>query len=181
MFDWLKTLPNWLKLKPRHFLGVAMVCFIIVILPEPLRKFLGYDDLISPYRGWFSLAGLAFAVYGFVMLIACLQPWLLGKLEEQKLRKSAPKILKKLSAEEKSYIARYIKQNTSSLDFRISDGTIKGLEAKDIVYCATQISVSFDYFAFNLQPWVLDSLDTNPDLKKDMLKYLDFRKGLEQV
>jgi len=170
MFDWLKTLPNWLKLKPRHLLGVATVCFIIVGLPEPLRKFLGYDDLIRPYRGWISLTGLAFGVYGLVMLVAGLQPWLSQKLNELYLRKKAPKILSKLSSQEKSYLAKYIAQHVTTLDFSITDGVIRGLEGKGVVYRASSLG-TLHHFAFNLQSWVSETLDENPELKNDIVNH----------
>lgn len=169
--DWLKTVIGYLKLKPRYFFGLSVVCLVVVGLPKVWRVYLGYDELIQPYRGWISLLGVASGVYWFVMVVAGFPHWLLDKLQEWILWKKAKNNLCKLSPDEKGYIAKYIKGNASSHEFHLGDGIINGLEAKSVVYRAANISRHGSYFAFNLQPWVLKALNEYPDLKEDILKH----------
>ena len=151
------------------------MCLVIVGLPEVYRAYLGYDELIQPYRGWISLLGLASGVYWLVMVSARVPQWALGRVQEWMLWKKAPNNLRKLSSDEKEYIARYIKGDVSSCDFHLGDGVINGLEAKSVVYRAASISKHGSYFAFNLQPWVLKALDRYSDLKEDILKHYVLR------
>ena len=70
ILDWLKTVIGYLKLKPRYLFGLSVVCLVVVGLPKVLRVYLGYDELIQPYRRWISLLGVASGVYWFVMVAA---------------------------------------------------------------------------------------------------------------
>jgi len=109
------------------------------------------------------------------MVLAGVPRWTLSRLHEWILWKKAPNNLRKLSADEKEYIAEYIKGNVSSCDFHLGDGVINALEAKNVVYRAANISKHGSYFAFNLQPWVLMALDKYSDLKDDILKHYVLR------
>jgi len=140
----------------------AIVCLVVVGLPKPWREHLGYDELIKPYRGWISLVGLGSGVYWFVIVTADFPHWVLGKWQEWQLRKIAQDYLRRLSPDEKGYIAKYIKGNVSSCEFNLGDGIINGLEAKSVVYRPANISCHGSYFAFNLQPWVLKALGVCP-------------------
>ena len=171
ILDWLKNVIGYLKLKPRYLFGLSVVCFVIVGLPKACRLYLGYDELIQPYRGWISLLGVASGVYWFVMIAAGFPQWVLDKFWSWVLQIKAATILRKLSRDEKEYIAKYIQRDISSCDFHLGDGIINSLKAKRVVYQASSLAKHGPYFAFNLQPWVLRALNTYPDLKEDILKH----------
>lgn len=169
--EFLKTFLSYLKLKPRYLFGVAIVCFTVVLLPKPCREYLGYDELIKSYRGWISLGGICAGLYGLTMLMADGLSWILGKCREWRLSRNAKNILIELSSDEKECLAKYVKQDVSSLDFNLGDGIINGLEEKHIVYRAADICTRGYYFAFNLRPWVLKAFKQYPDLKNDVLEH----------
>jgi len=147
--DWPKLSLDWLKLKPRYLFGVAITCLVVVALPKGWRQYLGYDGFVEPYRGWISLGALVFSVYGFVMFMANVPSKILEKWETWRFKRNAPGILRQLSSQEKGYIAKYIAENASTLQFRIDDGVINGLIAKSIVYRSSSVG-SYYSFAFNL-------------------------------
>lgn len=169
--DWLKNVIGYLKLKPRYLFGLSVVCFVIVGLPKACRLYLGYDELIQPYRGWISLLGVASGVYCFVIVAAVLPQWSLDKLRSWILWKKARTNLRKLSRDEKEYIAKYIERDVSSYDFHLGDGIINGLELKRVVYRASNLAKHGSYFAFNLQPWILRALNEYPDLKEHIRQH----------
>jgi len=171
MSNWPKAILDWVKLKPIYLFGITIVCFVVVGLPKAWREFLGYESIITPYRGWISLTGLICGVYGLVVCVAGLKLWFLKKWQNRQFEKNATKILTKLSQQEKIYLAKYLKNNASSLKFRMSNGVINGLEAKSILYRASQIASSGDIFPFNVQPWVLEAFGKDPDLKSHVLEF----------
>jgi hypothetical protein len=170
--DWLRTCLGWIKLKPRYLLGLAITCLTVVGLPKAWRQYLGYDGIINPYRGWISLVGLASGVYGLIVFMAGIPAWVFEKWKGWRFRQRAPTIVRKLSSQEKGYIANYIEKNASSLKFNIGDGVINGLVGKKVVYIGSSFSVDRGNLPFNLQPWVLEAFDKYPDLRDEILKYL---------
>lgn len=173
MPNWLKAVLDWVKLKPAHLFGIAIVCFVVVGLPKSLQQFLGYKSIIDPYRGWISLTGLICGVYGLVISVVGLKRWILEKWRNWQFEKNAKKKLMKLHQQEKRYLAEYLKKDVSSLKFRLSNGVINGLVAKDVLYRASQIASSGDIFPFNIQPWVLNAIEQDDTLKSHILEHAD--------
>jgi hypothetical protein len=44
------------------------------------------------------------------------------------------------------------------------DGMVGGLQAERIIYRASSLGQSFDYFAYNIQPWAWEYLNKNRKL-----------------
>ncbi len=171
MADWSKNVLNWIKLKPKYLMGPGITCLIVVGLPKAWREYLGYSDLINPYRGWGSLAGIALCVYGTILLITDIKPWIVARWVNWRIKRQAPKKLRELAKDEKRYLAEYIKNDASSLNFLISNGIINALIKKGVIYRGALFSVEDDIFAYNVRTWVLKALDKYPDLKSDIVKY----------
>jgi hypothetical protein len=172
-----KAFFDWFISKPSILFGIAVVCIMVVAMPKSYQKYFGYDEIIKPYRGFISLAGLASGVLWlvtvFTKLIALIYPPIVKKWKQWRFDKKAPDILRNLTAQEKSYLAKYITKDVSTLDFMFGDGVINGLRRKGVVYQASSVSKQFDYFDFNLQPWVLKTVEKYSDLKDDILKHYE--------
>ena len=177
VWGFIKASLDWFTSKPRILFGIAVVCIVVVAMPESYRVYLGYDELIKPYRGFISLAGLGFGVLWFVDLftkfIGLIHPPLIKKWIQWRFERKAPNILWDLTTQEKSYLAKYIAENVSTLDFSISDGVINGLARKGVVYQPSSVSKRHYNFDFNLQPWVLKAIEKHSDLKADILKHYE--------
>jgi hypothetical protein len=173
MLDYLKTVVSWLNLKPSTLLAIGITCIVIVAIPETWQCALGYGELIKSAKGYVGLVGLASTVFGLTkLLFGCIssqKELLLRKWRKWRLGKNAPTILRSLSRQEKEYLARYINRDITSLEFDLSDGTIRTLQAKKIVYQGSNVSLYHTVFSFNLQPWVQEAFKQHPDLKKDIL------------
>jgi len=175
MLNYLKTVLSWLNLKPTTLLSIGVTCLAIVAIPESWQKAIGYGELIKPVKGYIGLVGVASTVFGLAKFVfGCISSQgilLLRKWRKWRLGKNAPTILRSLSRQEKEYLARYIKRDITSLEFDLSDGTIRTLQAKKIVYQGSNVSLYHTVFSFNLQPWVQEAFKKHPDLKKDILSF----------
>lgn len=175
VWSYIKAFLDWFASKPSILFGIAVVCIVLVMMPESYREYLGYDGIIEPYRGWISIIGLTSGILWLVFILTKLTILiyyrLVKKWKDWRFNKLGPTILRDLSAQEKSYLAKYIKTNRSSLDFEISDGVINALQKKGVVYQASYVSKRFYNWDFNLQPWVLRTLKEHTQLKNEILKH----------
>ena len=168
-----KQILDWLKLKPRYLLGFSLVCLLIAGLPRSVRLYLGFENIVAPIQGLLSLLGIAAGVYGFVILAADHWPKARKWWALRKLRENAPTILRSLSPDEKGCLARYVANEATSLNFSFTDGVVSSLESKRILYQASSLSVQFDDFAYNLQPWVVRALKDDQELREELLRYVE--------
>lgn len=173
IWSFIKRALDWFISKPSILFGIAVVCIVMVALPKSYREYLGYDELINSYRGFISLSGLASGVLWVVAICKKFIAIIIKKWQEWRFDKNAPNILRNLTTQEKSYLAKYIAKDVSTLDFEISDGVINGLQKKCVVYQASSISSHHYNWDFNLQPWVSNALEKYPDLKDDILKHYE--------
>ena len=170
--SWHETLLQAVKLRPRHLLGLGFVCLVVVVMPRPWREYLGYEAVTQAYRGWISLAGLVLMAYGVVMAAADTWPSVMRWYNGWWFKGKAPDVLAKLSRQEKEYVAKYLAQDASSLNFCLGDGIVNGLVQKRVVTRVSNVSVEDDEFAFNLEPWVIETLKRHPRLQDDFKPYV---------
>ncbi|MCK4649248.1 superinfection exclusion B family protein [bacterium] len=72
--------------------------------------------------------------------------------------------LKNLSSKEKLYLKAYIEDDSISETMPFTDGIVQSLVRKEIIYQASNISVSHLDFAYNLQPLVHEYLKRYPEV-----------------
>lgn len=72
--------------------------------------------------------------------------------------------LARLTPDEKAYLAPYILDQKTTQYFLIEDGIKGSLEAKAIIYRASNVGDMMDGWAYNIQPWAKDHLESNPQL-----------------
>ena len=167
----LKGVIEWIKLRPRHLIGLGVTCLVVVGLPQRWRSYLQYDHIIASITGWVSLVGLASLLYGLVLLVADYAPKLKDSWNGWRRRRRRPRILRGLSPDEKERLAMYIKQDVTTLRFPLGDGLANALESKGVLYRASTMSVEDDEFAFNVQPWVTRVINERRDIRQDILKH----------
>jgi hypothetical protein len=172
-FEWAKflNLLDWLK-RPKYVFAIGVTCLLIISLPTGVQRGLGYEGFISPYRGWIALVGIASCGYAFVLWIVDCIAWFWGRLKRWLFIKRGPIILQGLCRDEKAYLAKYILHDVSSLQFGCDEGIINALAEKGIVYRASNVSWKTPpEFSFNLQPWVVEVLRMDENLKRDIVQY----------
>jgi hypothetical protein len=89
------------------------------------------------------------------------------KIKTESNTKKKYDYLKQLTPEEKGYLIPYIEEQQNTINVGMDDGIMAGLCAKGITYRAANIGDLLNGFAFNLQPWARDYLNSKPELLND--------------
>lgn len=72
--------------------------------------------------------------------------------------------LHELTPDEKSYLAAYVLDDVNTQYMQIDDGIAGGLNAKGIIYRASNVGDMLRGWAYNIQPWAKDYLREHPHL-----------------
>lgn len=107
------------------------------------------------------VAQLIFNAYG---LIKSLTNKFSDKKEQERIQKLKLQELSKLTPDEKSYLQPYIEGQKISLNFRMEDGIKSSLTHKGILYQANQMGDMLSGWAYNIQPWAKEHLESNRHL-----------------
>jgi hypothetical protein len=160
MLDFFGKALEWLK-SPKRWAAVLIICAALVFLPSRFMQKVRLAEIRTYYLPFISLLGLC----SFAVLVVEFGAWLktpLKSLREQRDRKA---MLRSLTPPEMRIIAGYFVLNTDTQDFYITDGVVGGLVAKGLIYQSTTVSTSaVPKFAYNLQPWVRETLRNNPGI-----------------
>jgi hypothetical protein len=156
---------------PAIFTGLAIATSIVLFSSGDFVDSIGLSEFKKsnlPFIGGafvisisFLTAQLLFNAYGFIKKIAT-------KRKEKKKRELRRKLqlqdLSKLTPDEKSYLLPYIEEQKISLNFRMEDGIKSSLNNKEILYQANQMGDTLSGWAYNIQPWAKEHLESNRHL-----------------
>ena len=157
----------FLKEKSPAFFSVIVMCSATLLFgPRKLIDTLGLEPFIEEYR---TLIGAAF-LFSFAFIIVLLLSWLFKKIIRFFTSKSNYKKSEKLRAEYMENLTReevlYLLPfwgGLNTLVFPMDDGVRGGLDAKGIIYRASNTGSVLTGFAYNIQPWALEFLKKHPE------------------
>lgn len=160
MLDFLGKALEWLK-SPKRWATVFIACAALLLLPQPAMKWMGLADLGVRYRPWISLCG----IFSFTVLLVEFVAWLKNPLKAWREQRDRKGVLLSLTPPEMRIIAEYFRKQTDTQDFRADDGLAGGLVSKGLIYLSSSVGQGLiPTFAFNLQPWVRETLRKNPGI-----------------
>lgn len=148
------------KIPAAFFVAVLTVLGLVLFLPEQYAKILAVDTFRSQYRAFIGPAFLLVLAFGAARLFT----WLAGAHTQRKLVKERNELLHKLTPEEKGYLVPYIQNEQNSVYVGMDDGVMAGLRKKGVTYLAANMGDLLNGFAFNLQPWAREYLQSNLQL-----------------
>lgn len=162
---------NLLKLPLKIMFAIALACGLILFLPDYIIQRMYMINFRDEYG--FTI-GITFCIslsITCVSLAISVFDYCVRQYYKKMFIKKAPDRLKKLTNYQKAILyALYIENNhTESLPF--NDGAVKLLEHNG--YIVRTASMTFVYdpnsieFPYTLQPWVLDELSNNQELRND--------------
>ena len=156
---------------PALLLGVALACGALLFAPASALQSLGVADLSHNYRQYVGAALLAAtallisqSLVGLFGLVKSFYAERKIKKEEAAYEQRRLEVLTKLTPEEKAYLTPYIAEEKNTIYFTVDDGIAGGLQAKGIIYRASNIGHLMSGFAYNLQPWAREHLNIHPYL-----------------
>lgn len=139
---------------------VFLAALVTLSLPDAAAAFLGIAKLREGLRPWLGAAALLSGIGLAVAQGHRIRAW----WERKEKGKSLLRRLNNLSPNEKGLLKQYIDGATKTQYFDIQDGVAAGLNAAGILFRPTDVGDFVDGFAFNLQPWVWNHLQKNPQL-----------------
>jgi hypothetical protein len=157
-------LVEWIKLSPRHLVPLSLFTGFILFAPERWLAVFGIVGLVSDYRPWFGATFLLSMALLISAALTMLYGWAKAKREERAFLRSRRERLHHLSEPEKEILRCYIEDQTRTQYLPMSDGVVGGLVVERILFRASSLGQSFDYFAYNIQPWAWDYLNKHRKL-----------------
>jgi len=161
MMEKLTSLADYFRRIPAAFLvAIVTVLGLILFLPEEYAKIVAVDGFRDEYRVYLGpafLLTLSFSVARVFIFI------MQGQAQRKALKRKQQS-LHKLTPEEKGYLVPYIEGQQNSVYVGMEDGVMSGLRAKGITYLAAKMGDVLNGFAFNLNPWAREYLESNPHL-----------------
>jgi hypothetical protein len=152
-------LVEWIKLSPRHLVPLSLFTGFILFAPETWLSVFGLVGFVSQWRPYF---GAVFLLSTALLLgAAVLSAWEMVKHKrtEATFLRSRRERLHHLSEPEKEILRGYIEGQTRTQYLSMADGVAGGLVAERIIYRASSLGQSSDYFAYNIQPWAWEYLN----------------------
>ena len=159
--DKLTGFTDYFRKIPAAFLvAIVTVLGLILFLPEEYAKVVAVDGFRNEYRVFLGPAFLLTLSF----CVARVFVFLMQGVAEKKALKRRRESLHNLTPEEKGYLIPYIEGQQNSIYVGMDDGVMSGLRAKGITYLAANMGDLLNGFAFNLQSWAREYLESNPNL-----------------
>lgn len=147
----------------KFYLAAFIASAVLLFIPNSLAVQLGLEEITHTYRTYVgvvfvaSTSLLAVNVISFIVQIA-LKPW-----RDRQFNQSVYRTLSELTEEEKVFLREFIHGHANTVTAAINDGVAGGLQAKKIIYRASNVSYGFDW-PYNLQPISRKLLNAHPEL-----------------
>jgi len=149
---------------PKILLGLSLFCICGIIAPDSLLSKVGLLNIREYTKQWLAIL--------FVLSVALLIshsffglfPFIKGRINGWLVVHRGKIRLKNLTHEEKEILSGNIKNDTMTQTFNCTDGSVLALENEHIIYRASELSIGFTAFPYNIQPWARQHLIKNPKL-----------------
>jgi hypothetical protein len=142
------------KAGPSIYLAALIASALLLFLPDFVLATIGLAQFLDTYRMYVGVIFIASASLIAVWIISSAGAPLLDKLETWRLNRQGLKTLRELTDDEKKFLRPYIQSGQNTQYAQLADGIARGLQAKGIIYRASQISIPGGDFPFNLQPYM---------------------------
>src|SRR5680860_653380 len=161
---WPDKLLEWLKLTPKYLFCLLVASLILMFLPNNFLELLGIKEFRDIYRPWIGL--IIIVTVSFLSVHACIPLVNLAKRKYSELRiiKLGQERLNNLTPIEEYILASYLRENTRTQYFSISDGIVSELEQSFILYRSSNMSHHLYDFAYNILPWAWKYLKKHSEL-----------------
>ncbi|MCI5141055.1 MAG: hypothetical protein D3909_04865 [Candidatus Electrothrix sp. ATG1] len=155
MIDNVLNILEWLRKIPAGFLlALSVVLALLLFLPIEIAETLAVKEFRDSYRKFLGPSFLV--VVSFFITKALLS---VNNIRRIKVNKSKRLLqLHSLTAEEKGYLAQFMKCGDNTIHVAMGDGVAGGLEAKGIIYRSSNSFNILEGLPYNLQPWAQDYL-----------------------
>jgi hypothetical protein len=142
------------KAGPSIYLAALIASALLLFLPDNVLARIGLAHLLDTYRMYVGVIFIASASLLAVSMILSVGAPLLDMLDTWRLHRSGLKTLRDLTDDEKRFLRPYIHSGENTQYAQYSDGVVRGLDHKGVIYRASNVSMPGGGFPFNLQPYM---------------------------
>lgn len=157
MLEWFGPFVTAIKnAGPLLYAAALIAALLLLFLPEPIVTQIGLTDFRVAYRRELGATLILSASLLAVQASFGVGQFGKGLWKEWEFNRSARATLRELTAAEKEFLRPYIVDGQNTKYVSIYDGVANGLQAKGIIYRASQLSVPGTpgvLFPWNLQPY----------------------------
>lgn len=171
-----KDFIDFLKLPPNILAAISITTGLLIFLPDNYIEKLYMDNFRNDYGFIISIFFLISSTILIVLLFTQTIKYINSKISNHKIKKGKIKYLMNADENKTSLIKEFINDSTHTLTLPMNDGLVIELSHFGIITMAggTQLvdmgfdnSVNIKYF---LQPWVINLIKNNEELKEKYLK-----------
>lgn len=171
-----KDFIEFLKLPPNILAAISIVTGLLLFLPDNYIEKLYMDNFRNNYGFIISILFLISSTILIVLLFTYTIKYISNKISNRKIKKGKIKYLMNADKNKTNLIKEFINDSTHTLTLPMNDGLVIELSHFGIITMAggTQLvdmgfdnSVNLKYF---LQPWVINLIKNNDELKEKYLK-----------
>ena len=147
---------------PTIYVGAFLATALMLFLPEVVAMQIGIAEVRGAYRLHLGLVFVASTSLLVAYGLFALKPVFKSVHHSWQVDRNARLTLQACTAAEKEILRQYIGDGENTVFQSIYDGVANGLEAKGIVYRASNVSVPGQpgfMFPYNLQPYARKILD----------------------
>lgn len=164
----MKEFLDFVKL-PTYILGaLAVASGILLFLPDNVIQMLYMTEFREKYGFVIGIVFITSASILVVLLIKLAYSGISKKYSLWKLKETQTKFLKKLDGEKAGLVISFIQQPTHTMVLPMQDGLVIELQHYDVISPAGRthlVSMPNPEITFFLQPWVLERIKENEELK----------------
>jgi len=153
---------EWIKLSPRYIFPFLIISGFFLFAPEHVLSIFGLSTFTTQYK---PIIGIIFLFSSALLLshwFIEIWKWLVKGIKNTRAKKNFKHKLHQLTAAEKLILRDYLRNNTKTQYYSMTNGIVSGLELEGILYKASNIGHVYK-FAFNIQPWVWNYLKKHPE------------------
>jgi hypothetical protein len=144
--------------------AIALFTGIVLFGPSWLLDTLGMTDWVARYRAYFGLLFLLSAVLLLSRWGMAVYDWVQRRRQESQRLEQKQQWLHGLSEPEKQVLRQFLDNETTTRQLSMSDGVVGGLAAKGILFRSSPLGSAQFTFAYNIQPWAWEYLNSHPNL-----------------
>ena len=152
-----------IKLSPKYLFGVSVVSGMLLFANVKFINILGMGDFLQDYKKYLGIIFLISLIFTINELVINGVKNVKKKYETYTTKKWREKRLKKLTADEKAILNRYISNQTRTCTFSIDNGMVKEFVIYQILFRSSNIGSMYG-FPYNIQPWAWDYLNKHKEL-----------------
>ncbi len=155
-----------LKLAPKYFITPLILASLLLFLPIKVMNRIGLDQFVLDYKQWIGLTFITSLCFIISGLLIYLIEFMMIRLKYYRLKKRLKIKLKNLSPKQLEVLKEMYRSEERSMALPFNEGYVADLENNNIIYRASNASVMFHLFSYNLDSYAVKVMDNMKEFNR---------------